>query len=81
MTPEQRLRYAQQLQENPLINEVLSQCRGAAFARWQAAPDVQTRELCWLQWQAYAGFETTLSATLAAIIKNPTPVAGVQNNG
>lgn len=69
MTPEQRRQYAEQIRANPLVPEILSMCRQASFQRWETAPDVQTRELCWLQWQAYNGFESQLTATVAAILK------------
>lgn len=70
MTPEQRRRYAEQLQDNPLLPEILTGCRQTTHQRWTSAPDVQTRELCWLQWQAFESFEAQLNATLAGICKH-----------
>lgn len=73
MNAEERKRYARELRDNPLLPQIMEQCKQVALQVWIGARDLQTREHCWQQIQVYNQFEVQLTATVTELSKERAP--------
>lgn len=64
---EERKKLARELQDNPLLREVIAECKGIGFSRWLGGTDTQQREMAWVYYQTVQMFETQIIAMLSNI--------------
>lgn len=73
MNVEERILYAKQLRDNPLLPQIFAECKQISIQRWMVSAEAAEREHCWQQMRVYGQFENQLMATVHELCKQRPP--------